>query len=349
MYKKVSVEIAENITYSKHDQNLLLAEMIKKSFKNLELDEKNYDTDKWNPLGDNLIKKGDIVLIKPNMVLEKNLLDLGEECLYTNVSVVAAIIPYVIKALDGKGKIIIADAPVQSCDFGKMIKNSGYKDLVEFYRDRNINIELRDLRGLISRYDGGVLKQKVLDDENAVLVDLGKDSEHSRLNNSELNKLRITNYNPDELLKHHNSEKHEYLIAKEVLDADVIINMPKPKAHRKAGITGGMKNFIGVNVRKEYLPHHRLGDVNNGGDEYERASWVLRKSSKLYDDVNCLRSKGKYKKAELLALFSKICSGIDKRLISKEKNREGSWYGNATLADFSNSSSLSNSCCTIYF
>jgi len=31
------------------------------------------------------------------------------------------------------------------------------------------------------------------------------------------------------------------------------------KLHRKAGITCALKNLIGINGNKEYLPHHRLG------------------------------------------------------------------------------------------
>ena len=354
MEKKIAIEFMKDIKYPTKNIMLQLLEqqsedvmlnskdkyyeesncfqIIRNAFHQLNLDDKNYHTNKWNPLGEDLIKEGNTILIKPNMVLEKNKNDEGEDCLYTNPSIVAAIIPYVWKALKGKGKIIVADAPVQSCDFEKLIEESGYKQLIEYYKKQGINIELKDLRGLISKYENGIMKQNVLaKEENSILVDLGNDSEHARLNEKDLNKVRITNYNPDELLKHHNEQKHEYLIAKEALEADVIINMPKPKAHRKAGVTIGLKNFVGINTRKEYLPHHRKGDTTCGGDEYLKKAVLLRINSRLIDFSNRLKSKKKYKMAKRVSVFAKICSGLDKRLVSKEKNREGSWYGNDTI------------------
>ena len=157
------------------------------------------------------------------------------------------------------------------------------------------------------------------------------DSEYAKLKEEEIKKLRITNYNPEELYKHHNNTKHEYLIAKEALEADVIINMPKPKSHRKAGVTIALKNFIGLNVRKEYLPHHRIGDITSGGDEYEKKSILLRMCSKLLDKRNILLSNNKYKKARRVSNILLLLSLLDRRLISKEEKREGSWYGNDTI------------------
>lgn len=144
--KKVSIEVEKNIEYSTNKGKNVIKKMIENSFLNLEMDKNNYGKDKWNPLGDNLIREGDTVLIKPNLVLDKNQNGLGEECLYTNVSIAEAILPYVLKALNGKGKIIIADAPVQSCDFENLVDKSGYKSLVDSYKEKNIDIELKDLR-----------------------------------------------------------------------------------------------------------------------------------------------------------------------------------------------------------
>ena len=60
-------------------------------------------------------------------------------------------------------------------------------------------------------------------------------------------KVRVTNYNLNLMKEHYNPKKNEYLIPNTILEADVIINLPKPKTHRKAGITGAMKNFVGIN------------------------------------------------------------------------------------------------------
>lgn len=318
-----------NIKHDKLNRENKIFEMVRNCFKLLELDKQNIDTQNWNPLGE-YIKPGDKVLIKPNMVLDRNLGGFGEECLYTNPSVVSAVINYVWKALDEKGEIIVADAPVQDCIFENLIETSGYKDMINYYKEKGLKISLRDLRGLKAIHKNGALVQED-GNTDGILVRLDKDSEHANLNDRELENIRITKYDPDELLKHHNKDKHEYLIAKEVLEADVIINMPKPKAHRKAGVTAALKNFVGANVRKEYLPHHRLGDKEHNGDEYGKSSIFLVWSSRLLDVANKLMKKKKYKLSILTRGVAKVLSGTDKRFISKEKNREGSWYGNDTI------------------
>jgi len=40
--------------------------------------------------------------------------------------------------------------------------------------------------------------------------------------------------------------KNEYLISNTILEADVIINLPKPKTHRRAGIIGAMNNLVEI-------------------------------------------------------------------------------------------------------
>ena len=316
-----------NIEHDRYNKHNDVFSMLRDCFIILKLDEKNIGTKKWNPLG-KIIKPGNQVLLKPNLVLDENKSGDGTDCLYTNPSVVSAIINYVWKALNGNGKIIVADAPVQQCDFDNLIKKSGYEYLVDYYQKKGVNIELKDLRGLVAKKENNVLVQKLVED-NGIIVDLSINSEHANI--GDYKKNRITNYNPNELLSHHNLLKHEYLISKDILESDVIINIPKPKAHRKAGVTIGLKNFIGANVRKEYLPHHRTGSIDEGGDEYLKKSFLLKNSSKLIDKFNIYKSQGKYKKARILNKIARIMAAVDKRFVSKETNREGSWYGNDTI------------------
>jgi len=37
---------------------------------------------------------------------------------------------------------------------------------------------------------------------------------------------------------------------------------------QKAGITVSLKNLVGINGDKNWLPHHTEGNPNNGGDEH---------------------------------------------------------------------------------
>ena len=49
--------------------------------------------------------------------------------------------------------------------------------------------------------------------------------------------------------------------------------------------------MVGMNVRKEYLPHHTIGSVAEGGDEYKKKSLLRNIDDKLYDIKNTLEGK----------------------------------------------------------
>lgn len=116
------------------------------------------------------------------------------------------------------------------------------------------------------------------------------------------------------------------------MDADVIINMPKPKTHRKAGITASLKNIVGISSRKEYLPHHTNGAIIEGGDEYLYKNIVKRKLDHVLDRRNYYQQTAKdYNKAKRLGWYASVLSKFGK-LFSKDHYYEGSWYGNDTIS-----------------
>ncbi len=73
---------------------------------------------------------------------------------------------------------------------------------------------------------------------------------------------------------HHTGGRHEYALPQTVLDADVIINVPKLKTHKKTGVTLALKSVIGLTSEKYWLPHFTAGDPSVGGDEYDRPQSV---------------------------------------------------------------------------
>ncbi len=296
------------------------------------LDRDNYGTKKWNPLS-KFITAGSTVLLKPNMVMHKNDSGNGEECLYTHPSVTAAIIDYVCIALYSNGcisgKIIVADAPMQDCDFKKLIENSGYKKLIEFYLKHDIDISLVDLRNVSTVTESGLRKSTILGN-NGIVIDLGDKSKFTSFSHKKAKRLRITNYDPNDLLSHHNNTKHEYCIAAEALAADVIINIPKPKTHRKAGVTISQKNLIGINCSKEYLPHHTNGSVKSGGDCYSKKNIFLCISNKFLDYRNVCFKHKRFAAAKFNSLLFRVFSKFGHKLLN-EKYSEGSWYGNDTI------------------
>ena len=275
-----------------------------------------------------LLHPGQTVLIKPNLVSDINYNKQGGTyCLYTQPEVIDPVVEFVCHALKGIGTIVIGDAPVQECNFERI---RGIREIVEKYQNRITDIKLLDLRELVSVVDNGVHKAKINKDAKGKIINLGKDSAFYDEDDNTLEKLRITNYDPRILPKHHKGEIQEYYISEYALKADVIINMPKPKAHRKAGMTGALKNFIGVNIRKEFLPHHTLGSVESGGDEYLKKNIFRAFQSKLLDKKNILESEGDFHYARMLRYPIRALSAVIK--LMGPSYSEGSWYGNDTIS-----------------
>ena len=304
--------------------------MIRNLFWDMGFDKENFGTEGWNPLGQ-YIKQGQTVLIKPNLVLDRNSaekdLKTGMECLVTHPSVVRCIMDYVLIALRGTGKVIIADAPIQDCDFHKLKRAGGYQGLEEFYKKYGVaDFKVQDLRKVVLKsVDGRLVQSENTNMEfKTQIINLSTKSYFYKKNYN--GKLRITNYDAKDVNNHHNGKIQEYCLNSICLEADVIISIPKPKTHRLAGYTGALKNFIGVNARKEYLPHHRKGDVVNSGDECPVNNKIQQMSS-YFDDLKNLA----YKKNWIF--ISDTLKKLN-RLIIKNHNdqiRYGMWYGNDTI------------------
>lgn len=301
-------------------------ELLRTAFFQFGFDKRNFNSKAWNPLGD-VINPGQTVLIKPNMVLDGNQMQDNMDCLVTNPSLVKAVIDYVLIALKGTGKIIVGDAPVQSCNFSYLTDRVGYDSLIQYYNGKGYhNIFLQDFRDYTSAYVHGVLKE-TSKKSNGKIVQIDDESVFSNINPNELKRLRITNYPSNSLNKYHHGQQHSYCIAPALLEADVVINMPKPKTHRKAGVTGALKNMVGTVADKTCLPHHTVGSISEHGDEYQERSFfkaLAAKSLDLRNDANKIFLKRFYGyRALLFSVFNHFVSG--------NNINEGSWYGNDTI------------------
>lgn len=299
----------------------------------LGLDTENFGLPCWNPLKE-YIKPGNTVLLKPNIVLHENhIRHYGLDCVITNGSIIRAVCDYVYKALEGCGKIIIADAPVQACDFKKAIKYMGLVEIQKFYMDYGFNIEIIDFRQeqAIINKRGRITGIKKLpgDPRGYTNVDLKKISMLDELSD-DYESFRVTNYDPARMMAHHNKHTHEYLIPNSVLKADVVINLPKPKTHRKAGITGAMKNLVGINGSKDWLPHHRRGSLSEGGDEYLHKDVFKKIHTFLQEKIDIYSINGKTKRAAFIRLIQ-MANGLLRKSMAKDNYREGSWWGNDTI------------------
>ena len=127
--------------------------------------------------------------------------------------------------------------------------------------------------------------------------------------------------------KYHKDNVHNYVIHKSVLEADVIINLPKPKTHRFAGITAAQKNFVGCCSDKESLPHFKAGSTCIGGDETNSNSCLAKKIAWNYRKYLWACKKNEYKRAYIYYFFYRMFNWL-------KKDRfyiHGAWYGNDTI------------------
>jgi uncharacterized protein (DUF362 family) len=289
------------------------------------LDREHAGTPQWNPLGD-FIFPGSRVVLKPNWVLHYNQSGQGLDCLLTHTSVTEAVLEYV--ALARPQSVIIGDAPIQGCDFEALRLATGIDGVIAHFRGRGLQVQLCDFRRTF--LPGAQLGSPRLDTgrgmERYVLVDLGKDSLLEPVT-TDSSGFRVTMYDPEALARSHAPGRHQYLIAREVLEADVVVNLPKLKCHKKACITGALKNLVGINGNKDYLPHHRKGGSAEGGDCYPGRSWLKRQAEEAADAAN--RSPAGLRQ-RLFSYVSEALLLVAARL-EGDDNLEGSWYGNDTV------------------
>jgi uncharacterized protein (DUF362 family) len=242
---------------------------VRECFHKAGLDVERYGTPEWNPLKD-LIRPGEIVLLKPNLVKESHPRDPnGWQYVLTHGSVIRAVADYVWKALDGRGKVIIADAPQTDSSFTEIVRILGLEVIRDFYRGKALDLELIDLRQEEWTNRGGVIVNRRSLPENpygVVAFDLGERSEF--VAHSGAGRYYGADYDMGEVNRHHLGGRHEYLIAGCAIKCDVIFSLPKLKTHKKAGITVSLKNLVGINGDKNWLPHHTEGRPAEGGDEH---------------------------------------------------------------------------------
>jgi len=79
------------------------------------------------------IQPGMTVVVKPNWVKHEFGSTVGRNVLFTHASLVRALIDAALTALAGDGRVYVADAPLQGCDFVRFRRQSG--GLAELEKD----------------------------------------------------------------------------------------------------------------------------------------------------------------------------------------------------------------------
>jgi uncharacterized protein (DUF362 family) len=255
---------------------------VRELFIHLGMDRERFGTREWDPLGD-LIHPGDTVVLKPNLVSHVNLgaRAYGEEdtdSLVTHGSVIRVVLDYAARALKGSGRLIVGDCPIQDTEWESVVRLVGLDEIARSVRERfpGITVEVRDYRIGRAIVKNGVMLKRIVSEvreEDYLEVDLGRHSLLAPLFGDGA-EFGVARYPRHRMRRAHTADRNLYLLPRDFLDADVMINLPKMKSHMKAGVTCALKNFVGLNGHKDYLPHFRYGSPKRGGDEYPDGNWL---------------------------------------------------------------------------
>ena len=279
------------------------------------------------------VHQGDNVVLKPNWVKEHDERVPGPnqwEHVVTHPSVIEGVIRWVAPQLQGNGSITVCDAPQtdssfatlrQYCDLDAMIARCS----ADF---PGLRIALLDLRPEEWHAVDGVTVSKTElpgDPKGSTHVKLNEDSEFVGFHG--LGQLYGASFNMAETNDRHRETTHEYMLCRTPMDADVLINIPKLKCHKKVGLTCALKNMVGINSNKNWLPHHTEGTPDKGGDQFPAATMKAKLEHSWMGKIKRFLF-GRH-------LLSKLFVPVKKlgRLVfgdTQKVVRSGNWHGNDT-------------------
>ncbi len=281
------------------------------------------------------------VVVKPNWVLHETDPAFPIAALVTDARVIEATVRACLELFPDAESVLVADCPLQSADWPLMCAQSGLKPLIEeFSKSAKGRVIFRDLRkDVFERSEGSFLVESQVehgDPRGYREVELGNQS-HLEPISDQADKFAVNDYSASVTRSNHTQGSHRYLVSQSILDADLVINLPKWKSHSKAGITCALKNLVGINGDKAYLPHFRRGAPKWGGDEYrDENRWLYWTQTVLRENIQ-KRSRLAYHLLKPGWEAIKKIRGIETRLAdpkAKPKNfyiAGGAWHGNQTI------------------
>lgn len=278
------------------------------------------------------IKQGDRIVLKPNWVKEHDERYPGPrawEHMITHPAVIEGVIDWVASRLDS-GTITICDGPQTDSSFRAIKEYCGLDALVARCQARytRVTIKLLDLRSEEWHTVDGVTVSKMrLDGDplGSTLVDLNRASEFEDYRG--LGRLYGASFDMSETNQRHQNRCHEYLLCRTPMDADVLINLPKFKTHKKVGMTCALKNLVGINANKNWLPHHTEGTPDQGGDQFPCSSIKHR-----LEHTGLSRLKRLVKNRPLAARCFVPLKKVGRLVFGDTHKvvRSGNWHGNDT-------------------
>lgn len=272
------------------------------------------------------------VVVKPNWVQEshEDLTDVWEPVI-SHPAVVLAAVDALCEAMQRGGILVVCDAAHTYASFAAIVARGGFD--AEFERLKiahpHIRLEVVDLRREVWKRTNGVVVSRTSqsgDPAGYVRFDLAADS--LLFGHSGEGRYYGADYDKDAVNSHHRGRTQEYLLGRTPIECDLFVNVPKLKTHKKTGVTCCLKNLVGINGDKNWLPHHAEGTLDEGGDERPFASLATRLETRAKDiGVRAMRS----------------IPGLGPRLYAKARGaglslmgdsgrtiRNGNWSGNDT-------------------
>lgn len=279
------------------------------------------------------ILPGQKIVLKPNWVKEHDERFPGPnqwQHVVTHPAVIEAVARWAAEQLGTSGCIVICDAPQTDSSFAKIREYCQLDSMLARLRARfpGIQFEIIDLRPEEwTAVDGVVVEKKTQPGDPAGSTHVRLDAASEFVNFRGQGRLYGASYDMAETNDRHSGTRHDYLLCRTPMDADVLINIPKLKTHKKVGITCALKNLVGINANKNWLPHHTEGTPDQGGDQFPLAtaksrlehSWMGTAKRWLKDKQTLARLFVPLKK------LGRLYFGDTQKVV-----RSGNWHGNDT-------------------
>ncbi|AJE04855.1 hypothetical protein GPICK_07700 [Geobacter pickeringii] len=280
----------------------------------------------------NLVKPGDTVILKPNWVMEGHKYRPDEwEYVITHPAVITAVLRHVLKRLCGSGRVVIIDGPTTEASFSKLIAHYPVSMWHEIAKASHVTLEVIDLREheWETRNDIIVKRHELPGDPRGKTEVNLRDASSEFWGHQKSNRgYHGADYDRSETNRAHDGHHNLYRVSRTVIEGDVFINLPKLKTHRKAGITCCLKNLVGINTYKNYLPHHSEGGPSEGGDQFP----VDNVNARIEGPLMAFLKRHVLRNPLLARLLSPF-NTLGKQIFGDTRQvvRSGNWYGNDTI------------------
>ena len=277
------------------------------------------------------VEPGDWVVVKPNLVKEENRAHPGEwRSVITSGELIEQVCETVAAQLHGRGKITICDAPQTDSRFTRIAELLELEEIARRVAQRHaVKVEIVDLRAYEwTARDEVVVARRDLpgDPAGAIAFNLGRASLF--FGHRGEGRYYGADYDAGVVNGHHRGETQEYLICGTPIQCDVFINLPKLKTHKKTGVTLNLKNLVGINADKNWLPHHTEGGPANGGDQFPELSLRRRTEQVAVAAARKIALSTPLVGPALVRQMrkaGKVAFGDNDRTV-----RSGNWHGNDT-------------------